>query len=493
MIGFGPLEPVVTPETGQTGRFNPVPSINVSDHMGGRVDSLSSGRNLSGSSLRSDSSDTSLSIELSPGRSSPSPTLPELRSFGSTSPVISSNPSKQRRHSVTTKPLELQQIEVEIMDTPTRRSSTGTRDHAPLTTPMYHHHHHKQRKTSIVDPVKAVIESIDEGDEQGNAPRPGVRVGLAPPINHTHASSLDRVTRSSSPLLMSLSPPTPVSPPKKQQVSSDSDQSDDESDTTTDGPSSYKYKPRNLSYAGPPPLTTYTLETMQNELHTLITHNGRISLLSILITISKLPSNPELWTEENWDACKVCISLIQFCVDFGLDTQKKDAENVKSIPFHRQRAIRTDPRVLEKPSVVYSRLILKHSLKALIHCAVSTYTGCLIDTCRVNTYYSKNASQNLNKMMHQLERLYSNSPLLFRESMIEFGNTAPLKRVFHFLHVILQYCPRGNGRDPLDPSSSRRDPLIVLSATVLRIIVDRMVLLNMSEPLLEHVRYTVLH
>ena len=483
VISVGPSDPVTT----ETVRLNNVvPSIAVSDH---EDMSTVQRRSMDGTSLRSDLSEVSLQLDMTEeSRISPVPTLHEIRTFDSPSPVRCSieemeKGAKRRRHSSVTKPPS---FIIPSDSTPIRRLSIGTNNKPSSVTNLIY----PKRKTSIVEPIKAVIEAIDEERQEEHL----ASQHRITNTSNTHiammASSLDRpVPRSPSPLVQSLSTTT-TSPPPPPIESSDSEQSDDHSDSDSpdvDISVKYKYKPRSVRYTGPPALSVYTTETRQTELHTLITHNGRISLLAILNTISKLPSNPHLWTEDNWDACKVCILLIQFCVDFGLDTHKKnDNDDLKNVPFHRQRCLRSDPRI-EKPSTVYSKLILRYAVKALIHCAVSTYTGCLIDSCRVNTYCSRNASQNLNKMMHQLERLYSNSPLLFRESMMEFANNAPLQRVFHFLHVILQYCPRGSDRDPLDPSCSRRDPLIVLSATVLRIVIDRMVLMNLSEPMVEHV------
>ena len=554
VIGVGLSEPVVSPETGQ-GQSNVLPSIAISEHGSNTFRSFDSI-----SSIRSGVSEVSLHVDLSHAedRTSPVPSLPELRIFGTHSPVGHSLEemqvgAKKRRHSVASKPPVIQSY-LPTMDMSTRRSSFDSKT-PPITNPIY-----PKRKTSIVEPVKAIIESIVEerqeeqlANSHASPHRTGLspvlphnpiiasslesphRAGLSPVLPHNPiiasslesphragispvlphnpmiapslesphcagispvlphnpmiASSLDRpMSRSPSPLVQSLTQPTYSPPPD----SSDTEQSDDQIDSDADVSTTYTHKPRATQYTGPPALSVYTTETRQTELHTLITHNGRISLLAILNTISKLPSNPQLWTEDNWDACKVCIFLIQFCVDFGLDTHKKNEnDDLKNAPFHRQRCLRSDPRV-EKPSTIYSKLILKYAVKALIHCAVSTYTGCLIDKCRVNTYCTRNASQNLNKMMHQLERLYSNSPLLFRESMMEFANNVPLQRVFHFLHVILQYCPRGSGRDPLDPSSSRRDPLIVLSATVLRIVIDRMVLMNLNEPMIKHVSIIII-
>ena len=518
MIGVGPAEPFINPETGQAAG-PPLPSIAVSDHedvLQESVRTMSLGpSDLPNSSLGINRPETE-------DRISPIPSLTELRNFGTHSPIGMSieemhEGAPKRRHLFDTKPPVFPEIQVQEAKTRSRRVSTGTRP-TGISNPVF-----PKRKTSIVQPVKAVIEAIDEEvvDETDSSATvctsylQGRDVPPPPPdvTSQISVSNLDLpIGRQQSPLTIHVhtSPtPSPTLPPRhvdqpesrpspSSESSSDSDESDDESPSNSgndepEPPVRSKLRVPSMRHSGPPPLRRYTTEHLQKELRSLITHNGRISLLGILNAISNLPSNSQLWTEGEWDACRRCILLIQFCVDFGLETLKKgDTSGAKSGFFPRQMKFR---HVLhdEKPSVAYSKLVVKYSLKALIHCAISTYTGCLLEGCQVNTYYSnsRTASQNLDKMIHQLERLYSNSPLLFRETMMEFAHNGPLKRVFHFLHVLLQYCPRGSSRDPLDPSSSRRDPLIVLAASVLRIVVDRLALLNLCEPLIQHVRNDV--
>ena len=225
-------------------------------------------------------------------------------------------------------------------------------------------------------------------------------------------------------------------------------------------------------------------------MNSLVTAEGRISLLALLQAITHLPSSlHDLWLEGSWDACQKCFQLIQFCMDFGLDTpQPASQQRYATYTAHDETSSASN---LERPAKTYSRLVLQHSLLALIHCAKSMYTGCFSDGCRLSIYNLNNshgAGQILNKMTHQLERLYSNSSLHFRAVAMSFARHAPCRQVFHFLHVILQYCPKGPGKDPLDPSLSKRDPLIVLTAAMLRIMVDRLNELDLTEPSIQQVR-----
>jgi hypothetical protein len=126
--------------------------------------------------------------------------------------------------------------------------------------------------------------------------------------------------------------------------------------------------------------------------------------------------------------------------------------------------------VNEPSSVTYSRLVIEYAVKALIHCAVCTYVGCSSDGCVLRGVTvqrsSRNASKNLNKMIHQLERLHSNCQSQFREALVDYSRKATLKQLFHFLHVILQYRPRGGTHDPSEGRRLQEEIMIMWNSSV---------------------------
>jgi hypothetical protein len=223
------------------------------------------------------------------------------------------------------------------------------------------------------------------------------------------------------------------------------------------------------------PLPKLTKDDIKRELQTLITQEGRISLLAILKAIIKLPTSQTLWTENNcWDACDKCFSLIQFCMDFGLETSSTNKDSNTTGRQMRQKVLSgssaMSDNVNEPSSVTYSRLVIEYAVKALIHCAVCTYVGCSSDGCVLRGVTvqrsSRNASKNLNKMIHQLERLHSNCQSQFREALVDYSRKATLKQLFHFLHVILQYRPRGGTHDPSEGRRLQEEIMIMWNSSV---------------------------
>lgn len=505
----GPI-PGINPETGQQTHLPIIPSIAVSHHEE-QIDQFQLELEETTTPLQLPNHSPTSSIKGATGTSTDK--IDTIRSIG-----IVDTPSEvpTRRHSVTTSHPSREEI------ARNRSGSAGSRPPGPRSSSP-------KRKTSVTVSVTPFVEPISEesperekrrssshsesdssNDEQdflhfgserdrnARQPSPGtLRLGLASIQPVSSLSSLDYpCPQSNSPMKRSLSPKSGedsgrpgLSTPGH---ASPLDFSDVESDRSDEPPVRHKKtEPRGYQRSPSPThpssnATVLTDDDIMKELETCMNYEGRLSLLAILKAILHLPSNQSLWTEDSWDACRKCFSLIQFCMDFGLDASKKHGSRDQKKSYHQQPPD-------EKPFNTYSQLVLQYAIKALIHCAVSTYTGCSSDGCSLGTYSlhrnSRSASQNLNKLIHQLERLYSNNPLLFRMTTMEFARQSTLKHVFHFLHVILQYCPRGSGRrDPLDPSSSRRDPLIVMSAAVFRIIVDRLALLDLTELALQHVR-----
>ena len=507
----GPI-PGINPETGQQTHTPIIPSIAVSHHE----------EQVAQFQLELEETTTTTPLQV-PAHS---PTSSVKGATGGTPPdkinairkSIVETPSEvpTRRHSVTTGHPSREEI------LRNRSGSAGTRPPGPRPSSP-------KRKTSMTAFITPFIEPISEesperekrrpsshsesdssNDEQDflhlgserdrnvRQPSPGtLRLGSASIQPVSSLSSLEYPhPLSNSPMQRSLSPKSGedsgrpgFSTPGH---TSPLDLSDVESDRSDEPPVRHKtteshgYQRSSSPTCPSSNAIVLTDEDIMKELETCMNYEGRLSLLAILKAILHLPSNQSLWTEDSWDACRKCFSLIQFCMDFGLDASKKHGSRDQKKSYHQHPSD-------EKSFNTYSQLVLQYAIKALIHCAVSTYTGCSSDGCSLGTYTlqrnSRSASQNLNKLIHQLERLYSNNPLLFRKTTMDFARQSTLNHVFHFLHVILQYCPRGGGRrDPLDPSSSRRDPLIVMSAAVLRIIVDRLALLDLTEPALQHVR-----
>ena len=420
----------------------------------------------------------------------------------------------QRRYSTATRPVLSPLVEnTGVTGPPQRRSSTGSRPPGGIITSG----RFPPRKSSMTMApfnYSVGIESIAEeenetprveehpvrtpspsslraGLRQHNVP-PTISESASPsldflhPLSSTHPSMSPPRASPSSPLSssssLSLSIHASPSPNDRNSTHSTDVSEESESESSDSDEQSVRQKtPEPLVIKG----TTLSDEDIQRELQSFITHEGRISLLAILKAVIQLPSSATLWTDDSWEACNKCFSLIQFCMDFGLEAFSKEplTEPKRLI---RQKSVLPD-RKHEKASVTYSRYVLQYAIKALIHCAVCTYTGCSSNSCLLSSYSlqnTRNASQNLNKMTHLLERLYSNSPLQYRDAVMEFSRQATLKEVFHFLHVMLQYCPRSTSkRDNHEPSSS-----IVLSASVFRIIMDRMIMLDLNEPTVKHVR-----
>ena len=503
VIGIGapqvpmPGAPILGPDT-EWPNPSPIPSILLSEDEG-EPSPPQTGRR------RRTSRDESSSVVL------PYPNLPIFDATDGDQQQKSSREQPQRRRSSVTAPPNIVAPEL-----PQRRSSTGSNPFLSSGPPPV-------RKTSAARPSSplTVIETIVE-EEPCEAPRSSnldaVREVKPPDVldlHHTRAVSPHFNPRSSPPfrspspsllpssLLEDRRSPEAMSEPKKILSSSDDDDDEEEEEEVK------RKEERALSPlastgkgekgTSPSPSTSsshrLTPDLIEKELFTLVTSEGRISLLALLQAISHLPSTlSDLWTEDSWDACHKCFQLIQFCMDFGLDTSQHkssgDPTNKKAL-FHKHQDKESCTNLeFERPARTYSRLVLQHSLDALIHCAISMYTGCSSDNCRLGAFSiqrSRGAGQILNKMIHQLERLYSNSSLHFREAAMAFAQQAPCRQVFHFLHVILQYCPKGPGRDPLDPSSSKRDPMIVLTAAMLRILVDRLNQLDLYEQTIQQV------
>ena len=224
---------------------------------------------------------------------------------------------------------------------------------------------------------------------------------------------------------------------------------------------------------------------IENELKTLMNGEGRVSLIAILNAIANLPQMFDLWTEE---VGLKCFSLIQLCINLGLaqaeDTDEPAATvtaETKRKRFQKQENVAFQTHGAEKPHWVHSKHIVEYSVSALVHCATSMIIGCTNDNGLCHLTYKRMPSQNhsiYDKVIRSFRRLH-HSPTHFRQALTKFATTAPCRKLFHFLHVVLQYCTRG--RDNLDSL------VVSLVASVLRITVDRLGQINLMEPSIQNV------
>ena len=230
---------------------------------------------------------------------------------------------------------------------------------------------------------------------------------------------------------------------------------------------------------------------VKRELEALINGEGRISLIAILHAIASLPGVPTVWTEE---VGLKCFSVIQLCMNLGLaaggededDPSKKGPVSAQSRRklFQKGKNPAFKKIGVETPSRVYSKLIVEHAIYALIQCATSMIIGCTIDTglCQLTYRHLPNQSRQVhNKLLRNLRRLHLHSPTTFRHVIADFASTVSCRKLFHFLHVVLQYCIQGRQHFQVDSL------LVAITASVLRISVDKLVQLDINEPSIQSV------
>ena len=228
------------------------------------------------------------------------------------------------------------------------------------------------------------------------------------------------------------------------------------------------------------------------ELETLMNGEGRISLVAILHAIASLPGVPTVWTP---DVGLRCFSVIQLCMNLGLavggevDDKSADKEPVSAKSKRKLFQKGDNPAFkkigAEKPSQAYSKLVVEHAINALIQCATTMIIGCTIDTglCHLTYKHLPNQSRQVhNKLLRNLRRLHLHSPATFRQTMVKFASAVSCRKLFHFLHVVLQYCLQ-QGHQYFQVDSL----LITITASVLRISVDKLVQLDINEPSIQNV------
>lgn len=253
---------------------------------------------------------------------------------------------------------------------------------------------------------------------------------------------------------------------------------------------------KRISSVSPPPepkdLPSVNLEL---ELETLVNGEGRISLLALLHAISKFPQSKAIWTEEVEEKC---FSLIQMCIDIGIPPQNKEEtppplDRALSAQERRKRFIHRNNvafnKLEEKPWKVHSDHVIEFCMFALIRCGTGGMIGCSNDTsfCRLRQFNipSKTKSSVQSKLIHNLRRIYLLSPTIFRQALIKFAqpSNSSCHKVFQFLHIVLQYCTHAT------QDIYFNNILASIVVSLLGIAVDRMVLLDITEPSIQDVSH----
>lgn len=246
----------------------------------------------------------------------------------------------------------------------------------------------------------------------------------------------------------------------------------------------------------PPPVPKNIPEVdVELELETLLSGEGRISLLALLHAISKFPQNQEIWKAVG----EKCFSLIQLCMDVGMPPQKDDPTLPRPSPsptpqgsgqerrsrFSKQDNSAFNKLATEKPWQVHNRHVIKFSIDALIQCGVSSITGCTSDYsfCRLQQFHvaPPQGSSLHSRLIRNMRRIHAHSPAAFREALIAFSqpSTTSCRRMFRFLHVMLQYCMHGD--------VYYNHLLASVVVAVLSVVVDRLVQLDITEQSIQDV------
>ncbi len=235
----------------------------------------------------------------------------------------------------------------------------------------------------------------------------------------------------------------------------------------------------------------------EQELRTGVTSEGRISLIAILTAISNLPRSEVLWNNKTLG--EKCFSLVQMCLDLGLPPKHHEAAQAKPTPtaqtrrqkFRSQDNPAFSKHGTEKPSVIHAKCVVEASVNALIQCATSLIVGCANEGLYCSLKYLRLPYQNLsshNRLIRLLQRIDDHSPATFRKALATFSqpSNSTARKLFHFLHVILQYC---SGSSDMMGSNSLMVDVVV---GVLRSAVDRLVELDITEPSIQNVSESLL-
>ena len=223
---------------------------------------------------------------------------------------------------------------------------------------------------------------------------------------------------------------------------------------------------------------------IQSELKYYINAEGRISLIAILQAIAHLPQSDVIWTER---LGMNCFQLIQHCMDLGLTQTSKTGESSSSQKrrrFQKQENTAFLAHGKEQPCQLHSRYIVHYAVHALIQCATNLLVGCSHDsqqTCWL-AYKHVGTQNNLihPRLLRQLNRIHCHSPQEFQRVILHFASTAPLQKVLHFLHVVLEYCQ-------LTSAEKVDSILLSIVSSVLRALVDRLARLDLTKPSLQQV------
>ena len=234
---------------------------------------------------------------------------------------------------------------------------------------------------------------------------------------------------------------------------------------------------------------TATLQSIPNvdiqaELKYFINSEGRISLIAILQSIAQLPQSDVIWTERFG---MNCFQLIQQCMDLGLTQAPKrgsSSSSQKRRKFQKQENTAFLAHGKQHPSQLHSRYIVHYAVHALIQCATNLLVGCSHDSQQTCSLAYKRVSSKNNlihpRLLRQLSRIQCHSQQEFQRVMLHFASTAPLQKVLHFLHVVLEYCQL--------TSAEKVDTLLLsITTSVLRAIVDRLAWLDLSKPSIQEV------
>lgn len=233
---------------------------------------------------------------------------------------------------------------------------------------------------------------------------------------------------------------------------------------------------------------------LQRELETLMNGEGRISLIAVLNAISRLPQTEVLWTTQ---IGKKCLSLIQICLDLGLPPKHMDATQAKAgastvaqdrrKKFQAKDNLAFDKHGSDKPSVLHVKYIVEYSVNALIQCSTSLMVGCTNDShlCPLRHTHLPNYETHSfhSKVIRLLTRINDRLSATFRQALTNFAqpSNSSARKLFHFLHVVLQYCSQANEH------YGANNLVVDIVVAVLRTVVDRLVELDITEQSIQNV------
>ena len=231
--------------------------------------------------------------------------------------------------------------------------------------------------------------------------------------------------------------------------------------------------------------STYSVPNMElkKELDMLYNAEGRISLVAILQAVSNLPQSADIWTERLGNKC---FTLIQYCMDLGLTQASRGDESMSTRrrKFQKQENIAFQAHGQEHPSRLHSKHIVHFATYALIHCATNLMVGCTHESGSTCILFHKRLTTQKDaihsKLVRHLKRIHLHSPQDFQQVMMNFASVSTFRKIFQYLHIVLQYCHK--------PPAGNVDTLMLsIVSSVLRVVVDRLTQLDLSKPSLQNV------